>query len=139
MGLLILSYREPRLLRAHGSCSALTIAFQGNLAGCGHAVTCMALMTYRAVLRASALNSYMRPRLLVDDCSLQWIARAGASIEDFHRVVRMLFSDLRELRLVLQASKSGFIATAQKLVKLYTPLAKKGGDWVQEGDQESRP
>ena len=37
MGMLLMVYREPRVLKAYQSYSEVTVAHQGNLAGCGHA------------------------------------------------------------------------------------------------------
>ena len=136
MGLLIMSYREPRVLKANGSCSKTTVAHQGNLAGCAHATTCLSVMLYRALRRVSALNSYIRPRGLVDDVSLQWVATNGAKIDELQTGVKQFFDDVKELNLVLQTSKSGFIATTQRLVRLFTPRAKRLGLVRNKGHQE---
>ena len=44
MGMFMLSYREPGVLNAHQSCSAITVAHHGNLAGCSHAATCLSVL-----------------------------------------------------------------------------------------------
>ena len=77
MGMLLLTYRQPRVLKAHQSLSVLTIAEQGNLAGCSHATTCLTVLLYRALKRASGLCRQVQPRAVVDDCCLQWVAAEG--------------------------------------------------------------
>ena len=128
MGMLILAYREPRVLKAFQSHSTMTVALQGNLAGCSHATTCLTVLLYRALRRASALHHrQVKPRALVDDCSLQWLAVEGAKVSELGEVVSCFFSDLKNLKMIVQPSKSGYVATTTVLAKAFAPLARRLG------------
>ena len=83
------------------------------------------MLLYRALQRASALH--VQPRALVDDCSLQWLADERARVGELGVVVQEFFDSLKNLQMVVQPSKSGYVATTMILAKAFEPLAKKLG------------
>ena len=48
-------------------------------------------------------------------------------IIDLYKVAAIFFNDLKKLRLVLQPSKSGYVATTSKLGRAFAPFAEKLG------------
>ena len=71
--MLLALYRCPRAVQAFGSRSRDVTSYQGILAGCSHANTLMQLLLHRVVVRLVHLYKDVKPRVLMDDASFQWI------------------------------------------------------------------
>ncbi|CAK0805455.1 unnamed protein product, partial [Prorocentrum cordatum] len=70
--MLLSTYRQPRTLAAFNTTSDLFVAWQGNIAGCGHANSLLLVLTLRALQRAHSIAPSVTPRGLVDDVTLDW-------------------------------------------------------------------
>ena len=61
--MLLLSYREPRLIKAFGSVSVAVVSEQGNIAGCSHATTLLSVLFYRALRRSTQWHPRFGPEV----------------------------------------------------------------------------
>ena len=112
--MVISSYRCPRLVQAFGSLSRSVVSYQGILAGCGHANTMMHLLLHRIIVRFSRFYPTITPRVLMDDASFQWVSKRIDLADILLAAVRWFSHQVFKLGLVLQVSKSGFVATAAR-------------------------
>ena len=114
----IQSYTQPRSLRAFGSLSYSFSSSQGILAGCTLATSMLMVLLHRSVSLSVERFPTVDPRDLMDVVSFHWSGRRrqGAFPRDDSRVlacaVNSLCHDIRPLGLIVQASKSGFVANA---------------------------
>ena len=58
---------------------------------------------------------------------MQWIPTGDVDTKIVEGVVSTFFDDLKQLKMVLQPSKSGFVATTTKLLRILLPVARRLG------------
>ena len=116
--MLLGTFRQPRRLMAFGSVSKEVVAWQGNIAGCGHANSLLLVLTLRTLRRANAIAPTVTPRGLVDDVTLDWKGPQGDIGGDLVRALGIMHSSMRELKVVLQPEKSGYLASSRRRARL---------------------
>ena len=125
MAMLLKAYRQPRAIKAFGSFSKMVIAHQGNVAGCSHAATALVVLMTRAIKRAAAISPDIEIRLVVDDNTLQAAGKDQQTANELYQATYSYMSDLKELKMVVQPAKSGYVATSTVLVKFVEHSAQQ--------------
>ncbi|CAK0891681.1 unnamed protein product [Prorocentrum cordatum] len=125
--MLLSSYRQPRTLAAFNTTSDLFVAWQGNIAGCGHANSLLLVLTLRALQRAHTIAPSVTPRGLVHDVTLDWSGPRGEADDSLAEAPRSFASSMVELRLVMQPQKSGYLASSRRRARLLAHSMQRAG------------
>ncbi|CAK0881610.1 unnamed protein product, partial [Prorocentrum cordatum] len=135
--MLLQLYQQPRCIKAYGSLSSSSVAFQGVLAGCTHATYLTYLLTCRVLQRASGVAPTIKPRSLVDVIGLQMVSPDLGDVKLLLSTAMVLTAEARDLGLILQPAKSAVVAgSAQEYDPIYhatLDLVLNYAAWIWDG------
>ena len=115
--MLVCNYQQPRRIKGFNSLSRSYTSFQGILAGCSHATTLMQVLLLRPLQRLKREFEFVVPRGLMDDVSFQWIGRLAKYAGVVFNAVTAFAGYTRQLGFLLQASKSGYLASSTEAAR----------------------
>ncbi|CAK0872994.1 unnamed protein product, partial [Prorocentrum cordatum] len=125
--MLLITYRQPRTLAAFNTTSDLFVAWQGNIAGCGHASSLLLVLTLRVLQRAHSIAPSVTPRGLVDDATLGWSGPRGVPGDSLSEALKSFSLSMVELKLVMQPQKSGCLASSGQRARLLATSMRSAG------------
>ena len=64
---------------------------------------------------------------MADDCAIQAIGHDEQEVKELYNATEAYMSDLKQLKMTVQPSKSGYFATSTVFTKLVEPYARKLG------------
>jgi len=123
--MLLSTYRLPRCLKAFGSLSRSLVAWQGNIAGCGHANSLLLVLTLKALQRGYEMAPTVTPRALVDDVTLDWQGPDVSGCKGMKVALESITSSFQDLKLVMQPAKCGYLASSRKMALAFRPYGQK--------------
>ncbi|CAK0841288.1 unnamed protein product [Prorocentrum cordatum] len=100
--MLLSTYRQPRTLAAFNAMSRAVVAWQESIAGRGHAISLLLVLTLRALRRAHAIAPTAQPRRLVDDATLAWAGPSAGHSKDLTSALSSSTVSAADLQLVMQ-------------------------------------
>eukprot|EP00959_Pyramimonas_sp_CCMP1952_P473196 9501325-Pyramimonas_sp.AAC.1 len=123
--MLLESYVQPRVIHAYGCWSLLTVALQGMLAGCAHATTLLNILALRVISKVHPKHCTIMSRALVDDSALQWTGSNLLGGSEISEAISEFKGNVRELGLIVQPEKSGWVSRSRGSWKSFDERAKR--------------